>query len=809
MQQLKRIVGIMLALVIFMSGACAQTLEQGDQGDTVAQVQQWLIDLGYLSGEADGHYGSLTREAVSAFQSDNGLSATGVVNNSTYAALAAGGQDRVTALQEKLIELGYLTGEADGIYGTATADAVLEFQKDNDLEETSIADEDTLYLLLGDEEEEESEEDVSEEEEGSSEENTDETEIEETEEDTEEIIDESGEESSDAFLILEEDAEEEDASDDSSDEDEIQDELLQDDPADERILTDEEKLALAQERLIAMGYLSGEADGVMGEDTEDALKDYQEDHDLTESGELDDETYALLTGEAEGADRNRIAQQRLSELGYLTGTVDGIIGAQSTAAITLFQQMNALGETGELDDDTYALLISEDAKIVRAELSSGDKGDAVTELQQRLIDLGFLDDEADGSYGSMTAEAVKLFQEHVIAQGLSDDVEADGVATSLTQDILFDEEYSVYLKDLSEGDEDSEVLRLERRLHILGYLDADADEVFDDYTAAALIAFQTDSGLTADGVATEEVQDALYASDAAVAERWTSHDIALGDDNGVVEDVQGALMRLGFLAEITADGEYVSGMESALESLYDYLVSHDSDKAELFAEREVLSAEAQDALFEDDLILYSEDVQKGADETETARVQTRLYTLLYLSESGIDGDYGSNSTSAIESFQENNDLEVTGIADEETQAVLFSDTAVGNWTKYKLEVSIDDQRVYVYELDDDGVYQHIDTFICSTGLGNSTPTGVFTNTTPLNRWHYFTKYTCWAQYSFRIQGNILFHSVLYSKKDESTLRSGSVSALGRKASHGCVRLKVADAKWIYENCEAGTIVIIY
>ena len=47
-----------------------------------------------------------------------------------------------------------------------------------------------------------------------------------------------------------------------------------------------------------------------------------------------------------------------------------------------------------------------------------------------------------------------------------------------------------------------------------------------------------------------------------------------------------------------------------------------------------------------------------------------------------------------------------------------------------------------------------------------------------------------------------------SAPNTRSLRYGSVSALGRKASHGCVRLRVEDAQWIYENCDDGTIVVV-
>ena len=85
----------------------------------------------------------------------------------------------------------------------------------------------------------------------------------------------------------------------------------------------------------------------------------------------------------------------------------------------------------------------------------------------------------------------------------------------------------------------------------------------------------------------------------------------------------------------------------------------------------------------------------------------------------------------------------------------------------------------------------------------------FTAGGPCGRWYYFKKFDCWAQYAYRINGPYLFHSVLYSEKDTATLRQSSVNNLGRRASHGCVRLSVEDAKWIYNNCPAGTTVKVY
>lgn len=54
------------------------TLRQGDKGDAVKVIQQRLIDLGYLSGNADGDFGKKTTQAVKDFQVCNGLKEDGI-----------------------------------------------------------------------------------------------------------------------------------------------------------------------------------------------------------------------------------------------------------------------------------------------------------------------------------------------------------------------------------------------------------------------------------------------------------------------------------------------------------------------------------------------------------------------------------------------------------------------------------------------------------------------------------------------------------------------------------------------------------
>ena len=131
--------------------------------------------------------------------------------------------------------------------------------------------------------------------------------------------------------------------------------------------------------------------------------------------------------------------------------------------------------------------------------------------------------------------------------------------------------------------------------------------------------------------------------------------------------------------------------------------------------------------------------------------------------------------------------------------------------KYKDLIQFEsvDEIIKFDKLSDDNYRDRlVKTFVCSTGLHNTTPRGIFLDGFPVNRWHYFQKFNCWAQYSFEVTGDIMFHSVIYSSDNENSLRSGSLYALGNPASHGCIRLTVEDAKWVYDNVGAGTVVSI-
>ena len=136
------------------------------------------------------------------------------------------------------------------------------------------------------------------------------------------------------------------------------------------------------------------------------------------------------------------------------------------------------------------------------------------------------------------------------------------------------------------------------------------------------------------------------------------------------------------------------------------------------------------------------------------------------------------------------------------------DSVIGRQSSYYITVNRAKCQVMVYAKSETGRYDiPVKTFVCSVGLpGTPTPTGTFT--TPAKyRWHTLMG-PSYGQYCTRIVGGVLFHSVAGSNMTSHNLSAGNYNMLGQPASHGCVRLCVRDAKWIYDNCALGTTVTI-
>ena len=123
-------------------------------------------------------------------------------------------------------------------------------------------------------------------------------------------------------------------------------------------------------------------------------------------------------------------------------------------------------------------------------------------------------------------------------------------------------------------------------------------------------------------------------------------------------------------------------------------------------------------------------------------------------------------------------------------------------TRYLILVDTTANRVGIYS-GSVGKWNEVKKWVCTTGA-KSTPTVKGTFTVQGKGKSFGSGYTCW--YYTQFYGNYLFHSVLYKQGSMSVIIDGR---LGINASHGCVRLNINNAKWIYDNIPRGTKVVVY
>lgn len=127
---------------------------------------------------------------------------------------------------------------------------------------------------------------------------------------------------------------------------------------------------------------------------------------------------------------------------------------------------------------------------------------------------------------------------------------------------------------------------------------------------------------------------------------------------------------------------------------------------------------------------------------------------------------------------------------------------------YIIYVNRTQNCITVMEQNADGTSTVAKVMVCSCGRdGHWTPEGTF-RTSNYYDWRQLVDGS-YGRYAVRFNNRILFHSVPYEQMSEDTLQWEQYNLLGQNASLGCVRLSVVDAKWIYDNCKVGTMVVVY
>lgn len=378
-------------------------------------------------------------------------------------------------------------------------------------------------------------------------------------------------------------------------------------------------------------------------------------------------------------------------------------------------------------------------------LKYGDKGDEVRSLQTRLKDVRYYNAKVTGNYLGSTRDAVKKVQE---AYGLK----VTGDADSETLQII----YGDCLRPLKKGIEGKDVSRLQTRLSELGYYTGKISGKFLDGTVKAIAAFQKANGLKETGAADVQTQQKLYSDDVVMP---------TPDPNATATPVPAPTP--------TPD------------------------------------------------LTYPGKLSYGSKGKRVQQVQERLKELGYFTRKTTVGFY-RHTQEALQRFQKQNGLPGEGIVDEDTWKALYAEdvarpkdppkpSPVPTPPPYKLEVDVTNQLIKIYGRDAAGEYTNfIRAMWCSTGTRSfpSKP-GEYTLTTRRALWAEFPNWGGGkAQYWVKITPEIAFHSVIYNRNDNKAVNMKSVARLGKRASHGCIRLTLQDAKWIYKNAGAGTQVHI-
>lgn len=284
----------------------------------------------------------------------------------------------------------------------------------------------------------------------------------------------------------------------------------------------------AQNALIQKRYPLNQygADGIFGNETEQVVRKFQRDNGLSSDGIIGPATWGkLITNTVvmpstypgsyitighSGSNVLKI-QNELIRRGYtVSGGADGQFGSGCKAAVQQFQSDRGLDVDGIVGKATWDELFPQSgigSSYPGYVLDMGARGPEVTSIQNRLMALGYtIPGGADGQFGSGLKNAIRQYQTD---KGL----DVDGSVGKATWDLLFPlQEISVgfpgYLLGLGMSGQNVKIIQ--NKLSDLGYAIGAIDSIFGEKTKAAVIQFQTDNSLDADGVIGQETWNKLF-----------------------------------------------------------------------------------------------------------------------------------------------------------------------------------------------------------------------------------------------------------------------------------------------------------
>ncbi|MDX8047099.1 peptidoglycan-binding protein [Gracilibacillus sp. S3-1-1] len=467
-----------------------------------------------------------------------------------------------------------------------------------------------------------------------------------------------------------------------------------------------------KENLYTLGYWDSKSGTTLyGTQTEKAIRAFQQDEGLPQSGIAEDTTRSTLAELAQQPLRKGMYRQdaielksNLERLGFGSFVKTDYYGPKTAKVVKSFQSAYDLTTTGTADKATLDKM----DELLKSPFQKGKRHKETVTLKESLYILGYWDSKKGTTlYGSQTEKAVKQFQkdQNIRQTGIADDVTRAKLA-ELAQQPLQKGMYrqdAVELKDnlerlgfgsfaktdyygpqtekvvksfqsaynlsstgiadkatldkmdellkspFQKGKRHKETVTLKENLYILGYWDSKkGTTLYGSQTEKAVKQFQKAQNIRQTGIA----DDVTRAKLAELAQQPLQKGMYRQD----AIKLKGNLERLGFGSFAKTDyyGPKTAKVVKSFQSTYGLTTTGTADKATLNKMDELLKSP----------------FQKGKRHKETVTLKENLYILGYWDSKKGTTLYGSQTEKAVKQFQKDQNIRQTGIADDVTRAKL-------------------------------------------------------------------------------------------------------------------------------------------
>ncbi|OLO42437.1 hypothetical protein BTR23_03750 [Alkalihalophilus pseudofirmus] len=761
-------------------------LQEGVVDDSVIELKEKLIRLGFGGMNVNATYGSFTAKRVGEFQDYYGLPWTGIADEATLEKLdeilSTPFQVGIThpdsiPLKENLTRLGYGGMNINEVYGSFTALRVSQFQADHGLKDHGIVDEKTLEKI-------------------------------------EELL-ASASHSSTSFQVGD---------------------------------VDNGVIELKQ-KLIRLGFGGMNVNATYGSFTAQRVSEFQEYYGLTATGIADqamidklDEILSTPLQEGMSHSETITLKENLAKLGYGGMNINEVYGSFTAIRVRQFQADHGLKAHGIADEKTLEK-IEELLASVESSLQEGIVDDSVIEMKEKLIRLGFGGMNVNATYGSFTAKRVSEFQAYygLPVNGIADELtlnkldeilstpfqvgmqhadtielkkklhwlgyggmnlnevygsftaqrvsqfqSANGLkAHGIADERTLEKMDAVISSIFQVGSEHDSVIQLKRDITKLGFGNMNINGVYGSFTAQRVRQLQAYYGLPVTGVADVATLTKIDEILSTPLQEGITHDATI--------ELKQKLTRLEFgnMNINAVYGSFTAQRVRQFQAYYGLTVNGIADERTLAKLDEILSSP----------------LQEGVTHDATIELKEKL-TLLGYGNMNINAVYGSFTALRVRQFQADHGLKAHGIADEITLAKieemleqLALSKEVVTYTQYNLTLTeAANRQSQLNPPPQTDMYRNAPAFIHSSHVdvverGAITGTSVNLRTTPLleNNSNIatsvtqgttftingtvtgdsFNESTTWYEISF--SGNTLYvHSSLASNTQVARVKSNAI-----------------------------------